>query len=112
MPEPERVTITTSVANRMRKARTTRGLSQSELAKRVRVPRARIKRIECHELESLDAGEYARLATALGMTRRVAKKKATKRNKREQEKMRVRAARAVLEQNGLLDVTLGDLLKI
>jgi transcriptional regulator with XRE-family HTH domain len=112
MPEPERVPITTTTANRMKKARTDRGLSQAELAKRVRVPRARIKRIECHELDSLDAGEYARLATALGITRRVAKKRAVRRSRREMDKMRIRAARAVLAENGLLEVTLGDLLKI
>jgi len=111
MPDPERVQITTTTARRIKKARTDRGLSQADLAKRVRVPRARIKRIECLELETIDAGEYARVATALGLTRRKAKKKAAKRSKREARKIRIRAARAVLEQNGLLDVTLGDLLK-
>lgn len=113
MPELERVPITSTVANRMKKARSERGLSQAELAKRVRVPRARIKRIECLELETLDAGEYARLATALGMTRRVAKKRATRkgRSARDQRKIRIRAALAVLKDNGLLDVTLGELLR-
>lgn len=113
MPELERVPITSTVANRMKKARNDRGLSQAELAKRVRVPRARIKRIECLELETLDAGEYARLATALGMTRRVAKKRATRRggSARDQRKIRIRAALAVLKDNGLLDVTLGELLR-
>lgn len=111
MPEPERVPITTTLANRMRKARESRELSQAELARKVRVPRARIKRIECHELETIDAGEYTRLAAALGISKR-RKKKAPKAPKTGARKMRIRAARAVLEENGLLDVTLGDLLKV
>jgi transcriptional regulator with XRE-family HTH domain len=112
MPEPERVQITSTLATRMKKARKDRGLSQRELAKRVRVPRARIKRIECEELETLDAGEYARLATALGFVKRKAKKRAVRRSKKETQRVRIRAARAVLEENGLLDVTLGDLFKV
>ena len=110
----ERVPMTTTLANKMRKAREGQKISQAALAKRVRVPRARIKRIECHELESIDAGEYARLVATLGIIKRKAKKKAVRstRSVKEQRKMRIRAARAVLEQNNLLEVTLGELLRV
>lgn len=108
---PERVEVTTSLANKVRRAREGRSLSQSELASRVKVPRARIKRLECMELSTIDAGEYARLVVALGLTKKKAKKKAVKkRSVRDQKKMRVRAAKAVLKQHGLLEVTLGELL--
>ena len=75
---PERVQITTVLANKMRKAREAQSISQSELGRRGKVPRARIKRLECHELSSIDAGEYGRLTVALGMTKAAAKKKAAK----------------------------------
>jgi len=121
---PERVAITTTLANQMRKAREAKSISQSELGKKVRVPRARIKRIECLELSSIDAGEYARLVVALGITKKKVKKatkkkvasspakKASSSSTRERRKMRIRAAKAVLEQHGLLDVTLGELLRV
>lgn len=116
----ERVPITTNLANKMRKAREGQKISQAALATRVRVPRARIKRIECLEITSIDAGEYARLVAALGITKRKAKKKAARstrgaastRSGRDARKMRIRATRAVLKDNGLLDVTLGDLLSV
>lgn len=110
---PERIPITTTTANKMRRSREGKNLSQAELGRRANVPRARIKRIECHELETIDAGEYARLMVALGITRRKAKKKAAKsRSGTDQRKMRIRATRAVLKEHGLLEVTLGELLSI
>ena len=109
---PERVQITSALATKMRKAREAQSISQSELGRRGKVPRARIKRLECHELSSIDAHEYGRLTVALGMTKQAVKKKAVKKKSvADKKKMRVRAARAVLEQHGLLEVTLGELLR-
>lgn len=106
---PDRVPITPALADKMKRAREAQSISQSELATRVKVPRARIKRIECHELGTLEANEYGRLMVALGITKRRVRKPSTK--TKDGKKMRVRAARAVLAENGLLDVTLGELLR-
>jgi DNA-binding XRE family transcriptional regulator len=130
MSAPDRINLSTGVANKLRKARERADLSQSALAKKAGVPRARIKRIECHELETVKTEEYESILVALGLSTKSASRartraakaeaksgarKATKSGERLSDKlsrkMRVRTARAVLEEHGLLDVTLGELLK-
>lgn len=101
-----RVQMTAATATKMRKARESLGITQAEVARRAKVPRARVKRIEGQELATIDEGEYGRLLVALGIT-----KKRKPASKQGTPKMRARAARALLEKHGLLDVTLGELLR-
>jgi ribosome-binding protein aMBF1 (putative translation factor) len=100
-----RVKITDNVARKMRKAREGLELSQSQLAEKVKIPRARIKRIECLELSTLDEREYERLLLAL----KIVKPRKRSASSVKPNPSRIRARRA-LEKAGLLDVTLREIL--
>lgn len=95
--KPTKKPLTPDAARLIRRRREAAGLSQLELAQRVGVPRAQIKRIEAVEVASIDVELGRKILGALG-----AKKKQTR---RKQAKL-VQA----LERAGLLDWTLRDLL--
>lgn len=101
----DRVQLTTTKINNLRRARKNLKFSQADVAKKAKVPRARIKRIENSELQTLDEGEYNRLLLALQIVtprpRRSAKKPGNQ--------LRAKLKRA-LEREGLLDVPLRELL--
>jgi len=105
--------ITKKLLAEMKRQRLELGISQAQLAQKVGTTRARIKRIECGEIKRLEGKEIERLTSALKVTasrtgggQPAAAPKKSLRDKT----MKARAARAVLEQYGLLDVTVRDLL--
>lgn len=100
-----RTVLSQTMATRIRKARQKKGLTQADLAKQCKVPRARIKRIEGLEMNTVDSREYARITKTLGL------RKSRLPSPTDRKKIRVEAARKVLEENGLLDLTLRDLLR-
>lgn len=109
----ERIPINNFMSSRVRKARTTQGLSQQWLAQTARVPRARIKRIECNELQTVDLKEYKRICKTLGIpvaVKKAKKKAASKKKARAQHPGTRRAVLRLLEEAGVLDMTLRELI--
>lgn len=105
MNEFGRTILSQTMAKKIRKARQQKGLTQADLAKQCKVPRARIKRIEGLEMNTVDSREYARITTALGL------RKSRLPSPKDRRKIQVEAARKVLEENGLLDLTLREILR-
>lgn len=116
-----RISLDTKTSQSIRKLREASDLSQSALAKKAKVPRARIKRIECNELATIDQKELTRICTVLGMpakgtgskkttTRRASpKRKASASNIKTRTPTR-RAIMRLLDEAGVLDMTLRELL--
>jgi transcriptional regulator with XRE-family HTH domain len=119
--------LTTSSARDIRKRREARGLSQQGLADKVGVKRAQIKRLEAVEVDSVDSKLLERIARALGGAGKSPRTRATSRTRtRATSRTRTRAPRKrpvgagaprskkamkkLLEQSGLLDLTLRELL--
>jgi len=101
----ERIQLTKTKIRNLKSARGKLGLTQTEVAQKAKVPRARIKRIENSELHTLDVGEYERLLLALEVVKRRPRRSDLKPGAR----IRARLRRA-LEREGLLDVPLSELL--
>lgn len=80
-------------------------MSQAEVAQKAKVPRARIKRIENSELQTLDVGEYERLLLALQVVKRRPRRSDLKPGNRTRAKIK-----RALEREGLLDLTFRELL--
>jgi len=114
-----RIVLDTRMSQRIRKNRENADLSQSALAKKARVPRARIKRIECNELATIDSREYERISKALGIPTLLKAKKTSKKKKTPKQRRRSylqkqtptrRAMMRLLDEAGVLDMTLRELL--
>lgn len=112
-----RIVLDTRMSQRIRKNRENADLSQSALAKKARVPRARIKRIECNELATIDSKEYERISKALGIPALIKvtpkKKKTPKQRRRpylQKQTPTRRAMMRLLDEAGVLDMTLRELL--
>jgi len=117
----QRIEIDQHMTQRIRQARTKSDLSQGDLAKKARVPRARIKRIECNELATIDTAEYERINKALGIAAMVKKQKTPAKPKVSSKKATApittgkrkatrRAVLRLLEEAGVLDMTLRELI--
>ena len=102
----DRVQLTATKVGKLKKARADLGMSQAQVAAKAKVPRARVKRIESGELQTVDEGEYGRLLLALEIVKPRPRKSQLKHGARTRAKVR-----RALEREGLLDVTLGDLLR-
>jgi transcriptional regulator with XRE-family HTH domain len=119
-----RIPVTTPMCKSLKRARENANITQGALAKKANVPRARIKRIECLELSSIDHAEYARLSKALGLAFKSAPKakvpqkskaklpKRAKASKPKSRKMTRKQALARLEKAGLADLTVRELLSL
>jgi len=123
-----RIPVTTSMCKGLKRARENANITQGALAQKANVPRARIKRIECLELSSIDQAEYLRLTRAVGL--KVALKRApvpakakvklpeapkaktpAKAPKKKRQMTRAQAL-ARLEKAGLADLTVRELLSL
>jgi transcriptional regulator with XRE-family HTH domain len=62
-----RIPLTTKMSNRIKKAREDKKLTQAALGTKAKVPRARVKRIECFQLSTISVAEYKSLCKALGL---------------------------------------------
>ena len=117
-----RIPVTTSMCKGLKKARENANITQGALAQKANVPRARIKRIECLELSSIDQAEYLRLTRAVGL--KVALKRAPApvpanskaklpaKAPKTSRKMTRKQALARLEKAGLADLTVRELLSL
>lgn len=133
MAEGKRTPISARIAEMFKKARTRKEWSQSELASKAKVPRARIKRLECRELSSIDSREFVAISRALGLalpkgglpkhqSSNGSSKKATPGKRRLSSKQKKAASSgrngkisrkqlvAQLDRAGVLDMTLRELL--
>lgn len=108
MSQPPRVKLTSATSNKIRKSRQKLGISQAELARAAELPRARVKRIECLEIETVCQFELAKIQQVLKSKTERAKAPA---NVSSGRGTRAKTARKLLEKHGLLDVTLGELLR-
>jgi len=122
MADP-RIPVTSPMCKSLKKARENANITQGALAKKASVPRARIKRIECMELTTIDHAEYARLCRALGITSKSTPKTATTvpaKSKAKMPKPRKATSRKLtrkqvltqLEKAGLADLTVRELLSL
>lgn len=133
--KPLRIPVSSRSSAAIKKAREGKGWSQSELALKAGVPRARIKRLECNELKTILSSEYAPICRKLGLLfqksapspQKRAKKimdgelkkkktptKKVKKHPAKKKSMTLPKARRLvlesLEDKGVLDLTLRDLL--
>lgn len=110
--------LTATMARSFRKRRKEKGLSQSDLAEKVGVKRAQIKRIEGNEVSELETRLVSRIDRALGgavsrssgakSSRGSSARKARGAGKSRRPSRR--ELKKLLEREGLLDLTLRELL--
>jgi len=110
--EDTRIPLTNRLSSRIKKAREKSGLSQSALGRLAKVPRARIKRIECRELKTISRKEYTSLCNKLKISvllptfpSSTARKQAAKVSHPTRRTML-----RLLDEAGVLDMTLRELI--
>lgn len=122
---PKRMPISKASSDAIRKAREAKGWSQSQLAAKAKVPRARVKRIECYELSTIAIPEYSAICRSLGLlfmkpapevgTKVKAKSRTATKTSRKatlglKKTPSKKAVRKILSDAGILDMTLRELL--
>lgn len=113
-----RIPLTTKMSNRIKKAREDKNLTQSALGTKAKVPRARVKRIECFQLSTISVAEYKNLCKVLGLKYAIKEPaKKTKVPARSKAKLPAKTKKPnrkalvkKLEAAGVLDMTLRELL--
>ena len=116
-----RIPIDTNMSKRLKKGREAKKLTQSALATKANVPRARVKRIECMQLATIDRKEYMRLNRALGLAVMLPTRKAKEtisvaryvKAKYQKAHAKPRSRKDILqrlEKVGLADLTVRELL--
>jgi len=124
--KPLRISVSSQSAKAIKRLREEKGWSQSELAKKAGVPRARIKRLECMELKTILSSEFGAICRKLDMLfektpKKTSKKKTTTRTKRPSTskglplrtptgKLSRKDLMKKLENLGILDLTLREFL--
>ena len=116
----ERLALTSALTTKIYDARMRQGLSQADLADKIGVKRATIKRIENRDVGTIDTKTHARIVKVLGLggTRKPASRRSKKAAKRTgtiksvSPSKRMQVLRQVIREAGLQDVTIGQLLGV